>query len=250
MIDRTLRPVRRRKHARPRELLVAAMDLFIEKGFAATRTEEIAERAGASKGTLYLYFDSKEQLFTGLIAERFFCTFPFEGDEGLHAGTGAELLRGVMTAWRSALIEGRVGGVVKLAFTEVHHFPALADFWVHQVMAPTRAVVRQAVARGIASAEFGAVDPDLVMNALVQPLIATCLHRQVIDPYVRCPFITGDREPRGRHFEWVVRGLAGDRASRRDQESCAATASGGAATPGSFHSASQDGEAGADEHAD
>jgi AcrR family transcriptional regulator len=204
-------PVRRRKHARRRELLVAAMALFVEKGFAATRTEEIAERAGVSKGTLYLHFDGKERLFTDLIAERFFCKFPFEGDDRPAEGETVTLtLQNVVTAWRSALIEGRVGGVVKLVFTEVHHFPALADYWVHQVMAPTRAVVRQAVERGIASAAFPAVDPDLVMNALVQPLIATCLHRQVINPHVACPFIAGDHERPGRHFEWVVRGLAGD----------------------------------------
>ena len=75
MIDRTMFPIRRRKHARPHELLVAAMALFVEKGFAAARPEEIAERAGVSKGTLYLYFDGKEHLFTDLIAERFFCPF-------------------------------------------------------------------------------------------------------------------------------------------------------------------------------
>lgn len=231
MIDRAMVPVRRRKHARPRELLAAAMALFIEKGFAATRTEEIAERAGVSKGTLYLYFDGKENLFDDLIAERFFCTFPFEGGDSPDARAGAELLRGVVTAWRSALIEGGVGGVVKLVFTEVHHFPALADFWVHQAMAPTRAVVRQAVEQGIASAEFRAVEPDLVMNALVQPLIAACLHRQVINPYAACPFITGDHEPPGRQFEWVVRGLAGDRASRRLRQTSAATALGNPANP-------------------
>lgn len=218
-IDRARVAVRRRKHARPHELLVAAMALFIEKGFAAARAEEIAERAGVSKGTLYLYFDSKEHLFTDLIAERFFCRFPFEGDERLAAGAVTETLQSVVTAWRSALIEGRVGGVVKLVFTEVRHFPVLADFWVHQVMAPTRAVVRHAVERGIASAEFGVVDPDLVMNALVQPLIATCLHRQVIDPYVPCPFIASGHEPPGRHLEWVVQGLRGDRASHRSRES-------------------------------
>jgi AcrR family transcriptional regulator len=219
MIDRTAFPLRRRKYARPQELLVAALDLFIEKGFAASRTEEIAARAGVSKGTLYLYFDSKEDLITALIAEHFSCKFPFEGDECLDASAGTELLQSVVTAWRTALIEGRVGGVVKLVFTEVHHFPVLADFWVHQVMAPTRAVVRQAVERGIASAELRAVDPDLVMNALVQPLIATCLHRQVIKPYVHCPFIPGDHEPSGRHFDWVVRGLTVDRTSRVSEHS-------------------------------
>lgn len=64
MIDRGVFPIRRRKHARPRELLAAARDLFVERGFAATRTGEIAERAGVSKGTLYVYFDTKENLFT------------------------------------------------------------------------------------------------------------------------------------------------------------------------------------------
>lgn len=218
MIDREVFPIRRRKHARPRELLTAALALFIEKGFDATRTEEIAERAGVSKGTLYLYFDGKETLFNDLIAERFFCRFPFESGEGLGARAGADLLRGVVTVWRSALIEGQVGGVIKLVFTEVHHFPVLADFWVHQVMAPTRAVVRRAVEQGVARAEFLAVDPDLVMNALVQPLIATCLHRQVIKPHVPCPFIEGDNEAQGCHFEWIVRGLTGGGTSQPHRE--------------------------------
>lgn len=219
MIDRATVPLRRRKQARPRELLVAAMALFIENGFAATRTDQIAERAGVSKGTLYLYFDGKEHLFTDLIAEHFFCAFPFESDEGLTAGEVTETLQGVVTAWRSALIEGRMGGVVKLVFTEVHHFPVLADFWVHRVLAPTRAVVRRAVERGIASAEFPAVDPDLVMNALVQPLIASCLHHQVIDPYMRGPYIASDREPQGCHLDWVVRGLMSDLSARRLRDS-------------------------------
>ena len=60
---------RRRKDARPSELTAAALELFVEKGFAATRLDEIAARAGVSKGTLYLYFDSKEELFKAVIRE-------------------------------------------------------------------------------------------------------------------------------------------------------------------------------------
>lgn len=59
----------RRKEARPGELLDAALDLFVEKGFAATRAEEVAARAGVSKGTLFLYFQSKEELFKAVITE-------------------------------------------------------------------------------------------------------------------------------------------------------------------------------------
>ena len=57
----------RRKEARPHELLEAALTLFVEKGFAATRTEEVAQRAGVSKGTLYLYYPSKEELFKAVV---------------------------------------------------------------------------------------------------------------------------------------------------------------------------------------
>lgn len=207
MIDRSAHPLRRRKHARPRELLAAALSLFIEKGFDATRTEEIAERAGVSRGTLYLYFDSKEDLFTDLIAERFFCAFPFESDAGFEGKSGSDVLRDVAIAWRTALMEGPVGGVVKLVFTEVHHFPALADFWVQQVMTPTRAVVRDAVQRGIEGAEFRAVDPDLVMNTLVLPVIASCLHRHAIDPYVPCRFLCAGGDALGCSLDLVLQGL-------------------------------------------
>lgn len=207
MIDRARAPVRRRKHARPRELLVAAMALFIEKGFAATRAEEIAERAGVSKGTLYLYFDSKEDLLTDLIAQRFFCRFPFEGHEDAEARSCRDQLREVALAWRTALVESQAGGVVKLVFTEAHHFPVLADFWVHQVMTPTRTAVSRIVKRGMQRGEFRAIDPDLVVNALVLPIIATCLHHHAINPHAPCEFIAGEHEALGRHAELVLKGL-------------------------------------------
>jgi AcrR family transcriptional regulator len=207
MIDRARAPVRRRKHARPRELLVAAMDLFIEKGFAATRAEEIAERAGVSKGTLYLYFDSKEDLLTDLIAQRFFCRFHFEGRDDAEARSCRAQLREVAMAWRNALVEGQAGGVVKLVFTEVHHFPLLADFWVQQVMTPTRTAVSRIVKRGMERGELRAIDPDLVVNALVLPIIATCLHRHAINPHAPCEFIVGGHEALGHHAELVLKGL-------------------------------------------
>jgi AcrR family transcriptional regulator len=208
MIDRATTPLRRRKQARPRELLLAALSLFIEKGFAATRTEEIAERAGVSKGTLYLYFDSKEDLLTDLVAQRFFCRFPFEGQEDTEATSGGDLLRLLARAWRTTLIEGHAGGVVKLVFTEVNNFPVLAGFWVHQVMTPTRMAVSRIVERGIQRGEFRAIDPDLVVDALVLPIIATCLHRQAINPHAACEFIAGEHEALGRHVELVLKGLS------------------------------------------
>jgi AcrR family transcriptional regulator len=80
---------RRRKLARPRELLDAALTAFVEKGFAATRAEEIAARAGVSKGTLYLYFDSKEDLLKTLIAEGFSSRIELPSDKSATGSSNA-----------------------------------------------------------------------------------------------------------------------------------------------------------------
>src|SRR3954471_13389495 len=90
----------RRKEARPGELLDAALDLFVEKGFAATRSEEVAARAGVSKGTLFLYFPSKEELFKAVVRHNMSGRFAewqeeFETFEGTTAGT----VRYSMRAW-------------------------------------------------------------------------------------------------------------------------------------------------------
>lgn len=207
MVDRSLIPVRRRKDERPRELLRAAMALFVEQGFAATRIDDIAERAGVSKGTVYLYFDHKEDLFKHLIAARFFCGVPLDGAMQ-EDRAGVDMLRTVVAGWHEALVEGPLGGVVKLVFTEVHHFPALADFWVATVMGPTRAWVRKAVGRGVDGAEFLPIDPDVVTNALVLPIVVNCLHRQVITPRATCPLAFAERAFVERHLELIVRGLA------------------------------------------
>src|SRR3954462_9440261 len=58
---------RRRKEARPGEILDAALDCFAERGFAATRLEDVAARAGVTKGTAYLYYASKEDLFKAVV---------------------------------------------------------------------------------------------------------------------------------------------------------------------------------------
>src|SRR3954467_868431 len=58
---------RRRAEARPDEVLDAALELFVEKGFQNTRVEDIATRAGLSKGAVYLYFPSKEAILEGLV---------------------------------------------------------------------------------------------------------------------------------------------------------------------------------------
>jgi AcrR family transcriptional regulator len=90
----------RRKEARPAELAAAALSLFIEKGFAATRLDEVAARAGVSKGTLYLYFDSKDALFKAVIEEGVVPLFEeFEAKLETLQDDPERLLREILQGW-------------------------------------------------------------------------------------------------------------------------------------------------------
>src|SRR3954467_1376458 len=90
----------RRKGARPGELLDAALDLFVEKGFAATRSEEVAARAGVSKGTLFLYFPSKEELFKAVVRENLSGRFTEWNQEfETFEGTSADMVRYCFKVW-------------------------------------------------------------------------------------------------------------------------------------------------------
>src|SRR5215813_6082104 len=90
----------RRKEARPAELLVAALELFVERGYASTRLDDVAAKAGISKGTLYLYFANKEELFKAVVREALVARLvEFKSQIGKFQGTSAELLRVVFRTW-------------------------------------------------------------------------------------------------------------------------------------------------------
>lgn len=207
MTDRSVFPVRRRKHERPQELLEAALSLFIEKGFAAARADEIAARAGVCKGTLYLYFDGKEDLLKVLIAQRFSSRLVISFDEAGDGRSSVHMLRELITTWQSAFVQGEAGGIVKLLFTEARNFPVLADFWMWELVVPIRRLVARIVRRGIERGEFRAVDADLAVDTLVLPLIAACLQRHAIAPYATAePLTCGHADPEG-YVEFVLEGL-------------------------------------------
>ena len=147
----------RRKQARPQELLDAALQLFVEKGFSATRSEEVAERAGVSKGTLYLYFSSKEELFKAVVRSNI-STLIAEG-QALAVG------------------DTRAGGICKIVITEARNFPELAQFYVDEVVRPAQRLVSHALARGIERGEFRAVPLDETTYAVIAPLLFQALYK-------------------------------------------------------------------------
>jgi AcrR family transcriptional regulator len=113
----------RRKEARPAELIAAALDLFVERGFAATRLDEVAARAGVSKGTLYLYFASKEELFKAVIQQGILPVLD-HGEEMLtkHQGDARSLLESMLITWWGMVGATHLAGITKLMISEAGNF--------------------------------------------------------------------------------------------------------------------------------
>lgn len=173
---------RRRKEARPAELTAAALDLFVDKGYAATRLEDVAARASVSKGTLYLYFDSKEALFKAVVREGLLPALA-EG-EGVVAGfTGPSdaLLREVVGGMWRLIGSQRIGGIPKLVFAEARNFPEIAHFYYEEVILRGTALIRSVVERGIARGEFRPVDVDAAILTVIAPVLMRMIWQHSMD---------------------------------------------------------------------
>lgn len=162
----------RRKDARPQELLAAALDLFVERGYAATRLEDVARRAGVSKGTLYLYFANKEDLFKAVVRENIVqpigrAELDFAGADG-HS---ADLLRALMMRWWDQVGSTRAAGIAKLMMAESANFPELVQFYNEEVIERGNALMIGLLERGMARGEFRRIDPDVMMPVLTAPVL-------------------------------------------------------------------------------
>jgi AcrR family transcriptional regulator len=162
----------RRKDARPQELLAAAIDLFVERGFAATRLEDVARRAGVSKGTLYLYYTSKDDLFKAVVRESI---VPFIGEAetsvAAFEGHSADLLRGVIQDWWRSIGQSKVSGIVKLMTAEAGNFPELASFYQEEVVVRFKRMIASILERGTSRGEFRSIDIEQVTRVLIAPMI-------------------------------------------------------------------------------
>ncbi len=169
---------RRRKEARPAELLEAALTLFVEKGFAATRSEEVAKAAGVSKGTLYLYFPSKEELLKAVIQHFLGAEIEAGVQEAAAAdGPTAQALEQLLVTWWKRVYEGPASGVFKLVITEIRNFPEIGEFWVERVVAPGEQIVSGLLRRGIERGEFAPVNIDFAVHSILMPMILLCVHK-------------------------------------------------------------------------
>jgi AcrR family transcriptional regulator len=172
---------RRRKDARPAELLEAALALFVEKGFAATRSEEVARAAGVSKGTLYLYFPSKEELLKAVI-QHFLADEVTAGvaEAATLDGPTPRMMADLLVPWWSRIYGGPASGVMKVVITEVRNFPEIAQFFADRVVIPGEALVSQLLQRGVDRGEFQVDDIPAAVHSILMPMTMLCLHKHTL----------------------------------------------------------------------
>lgn len=166
----------RRKEARPAELVSAALDLFVEKGYAGTRLDDVAARAGVSKGTLYLYFENKEELFKAVVRENIVARISQSADEALHYdGSSAELLRRLITNWWKEYGSSTAGGISKLMMAESGNFPEIARFFLDEVIEPWHRMLAAVIQRGAERGEFRTIKPEMFARVVTGPLVMLSL---------------------------------------------------------------------------
>ncbi len=172
---------RRRKDARPAELLEAALELFVEKGFSATRSEEVAKAAGVSKGTLYLYFPSKEELLKAVI-QHFLANEVTVGAQEAAAldGPTPTMMVDLLVPWWTRIYEGPASGVMKVVITEVRNFPEIAQFFADRVVIPGEALVAGLLQRGVDRGEFNVPDISAAVHSILMPMVMLCLHKHTL----------------------------------------------------------------------
>jgi AcrR family transcriptional regulator len=174
---------RRRKTDRPGEIVAAALAVFVEKGFAAARLEDIAKRAGVSKAALYLYFETKTDLFRAVVATA--VTPNLERIRPLaeaYEGRFADALPMVLGRLAETAETSPLGGVIKMVVGESRNFPDLARVWHDAVASQALGLIANMIERAQARGEVRPGDPRLHAITLVGPMVMGLLWREVFVP--------------------------------------------------------------------
>jgi AcrR family transcriptional regulator len=197
----------RRKEARIPEILDAALACFAQKGFAGTRMDEIAARAGITKGTIYLYFKSKQLVFEALARQSIGAQL-----EGVLAqvkafeGSSADLLRLVIgTIGHFASTSHRVV-LARVLLGESGRFPELAEFWRREIVDRGLELFQSVIRRGVARGEFRAVPPQHAARLCIAPMLVLILWRTIFAQFDETPY-----DYQGlvdTHLDTLLRGLA------------------------------------------
>jgi AcrR family transcriptional regulator len=190
------------KQRRQEQILAAAFQVFAAQGYEAARLDDVAERAGIAKGTIYLYFRDKRQLFRAVV--RSLLRKRFDAVARTFSGSAEDLLRDLVSRMYNEIVSNeKVRSIVRLLIAESGRFPQLADIYHREIIAPGMKALRHVLLRGIASGEFrenAAVEfPQIVaapgVLAIVWRLLHGERHRLDLNAYMKA------------HLEFVLGGL-------------------------------------------
>ena len=198
----------RRKEDRPAEILAAALRIFSEKGFAATKLDEVAREAGVSKGTLYLYFESKEVLLKEVVNE---FVLPHiinaESEAATYSGSIQDLIRKLVEQMRIKILETELCGIPKLIISEATNFPELAEFYLLNVIQRGRKFIASLIQMGVERGEFMQCDPVTVARSLLSTMVFTAIWQQSLAPFDENYDM---KQYLNTHVEIFLRGIAKD----------------------------------------
>ncbi len=168
----------RRKEARPGEIVAAALEVFVERGFEATKLADVARKAGVTKGTVYLYFESKEALFKAVVRETIVPVIA-QGEALARSFTGsarALVERLVREYWR-LVGETALAGIPKLMMAEAATFPELTRFYYEEVVTRGHRLMASVIERGIKNGEFRPVNVMVAAKLAMSPLMHAVVAR-------------------------------------------------------------------------
>lgn len=198
---------RRRKEARPGDIVAAALAVFAEKGFAGARIDEIARRAGVSKGTVYLYFETKDDLFRAVVHDAIIPNIDEIGATALAADLPfPDVLRTLLPRFAELVTTRPIGAVVKMVVGESRNFPELARVWHDEVIAKGIDLISALIRRGQARGEIRPGDPRTYAFSIMGPILIGVLWRETFTPIggaaIDLPAVAR------QHVETVLEGLA------------------------------------------
>ncbi len=162
----------RRKDKRPVEILTAALGLFVSNGFASTKIDDIAKQAKVSKGTVYLYFESKESLFKQMVHQIMVPKIS-EVEEYIstYQGSQVELLKLVIRRWWQTIKESGLTGVPKLIISEADKFPELTQYYMKEVIHRVQSILIRILKKGKKLNEFSDIEPVLCARVIMSSLV-------------------------------------------------------------------------------
>jgi AcrR family transcriptional regulator len=198
---------RRRKEARPAEIVEAALEVFAEKGFAAARLDDIAAAAGVSKGALYLYFETKQDLFRAVVRQAISPNLDAVEAAVMAADIPFDLLlRGFYARMTAILTTARVGAVAKMVIGESRNFPDLAKVWHDELVVRALGVLTGVIARAQARGEVRAGDPRQHAFTVIGPVLLGVLWNETFTPVGAQPIDLAALV--SQHADTVLAGLA------------------------------------------